>query len=1121
MRGLHFFQFIGKKINFALFLFLLSNSYSQLDYKLAPNSYYFNPYQNDHDGFFIPVKKAYEMWANDIHIGGSVIPNGTEIAEVFWEDNHGLIKSNTDYTLEIVGTGENAKIKVPINKTKEGNAVIVYKVNNEIYWSWHVWVTDNPTNGTTYRSFETHPIHRTLNDNTLEEIPIDELRWMDRNLGALGEKLTGTNWNKAGGLLYQWGRKDPIPPLATKGDDFYEVSGSVGRVRHRHARNWNNGAVTIDTKKLYITNANSTVLNNIRESVKNPISLIYITNDNNSNQAFYGGNPNNPINWFGHSSTLPSNRLSELNLWSDNSKGIISITNYNFNSQRKPYNTKSSYDPCPNGWRIPSMLVANLGNYSYVDDVRTDYSPFGLATDTPNNTMNNDVLPADDNSTPTYKKGMKIYPLIGFDMSNVNGKNMGIFPGTGVIYRNKNLHDSQFTDQHETHLWTATMTRWWDASPSVSARSMRLIPDASQFVNNYQPDLVNYPDVWGLYRFYTSGGGETSNANACRCITDPLYIKNGYDFPTEYYTEVAPKYTKGMYEPNSYMKTKKEESQTIQIPINKAFSVQSQLLENPTILNQNNFNNLKVNVLWTSNTNLIESISLNSQPTSLTDIENAKILVTIKENQSGNAVVTLHNNSITDPIMWSWHIWITNSKVNSYFYQNQEPIVEATNYVNYIKKGFVLLTEFMDRNLGAIEDFPTVINPSDLTTEELNKIKNSGGLQYQWGRKDPIPSFTNPDGSTYQLYTGQVNSDGTINYSALQAGTYNNLSGSYIVPFDTYSATAGVSSTDKINTKIAKVILYSIQNPLVYMIPSTYAPSNTANRNMTNGTDWVSNHTEPNLAADRWGRSDKKSPFDPCPEGWRVPDIVSSSPDIIINEANSPWSKEGVIQTGPHDINSIYKGTKINSFGYVFNDDSYKIGNYPFVGIRGARNVAYGTAPNHLPHASTSGLWTSSLMCNYLGRANAFMFDTYYNDLTVHETNIDPSFTMNCRCVKIKKDSNGDETGPILDLPVDEYSTTPENPNDDDDNDSTNLSVHNLSQSSINDIIVYPNPVADVLHIKTSLDGDINYEIFNLNGSVVNSGMFVNKMINISELKAGVYLLNVNKSNNIYRIIKR
>ncbi|MCT6706771.1 hypothetical protein N4286_14265, partial [Staphylococcus aureus] len=80
-------------------------------------------------------------------LGYSGIPSGNITADVLWEDNHGLIKSGLNYDLEIEGSGESAKIKVPVNKPKEGNAVVVFRVNGEIFWSWHIWVTDDPTNG--------------------------------------------------------------------------------------------------------------------------------------------------------------------------------------------------------------------------------------------------------------------------------------------------------------------------------------------------------------------------------------------------------------------------------------------------------------------------------------------------------------------------------------------------------------------------------------------------------------------------------------------------------------------------------------------------------------------------------------------------------------------------------------------------------------------------------------------------------------------------------------------------------------------------------------------------------------------------------------------------------------
>jgi hypothetical protein len=390
-------------------------------------------------------------------MGGSPIPSGTVSADVYWEDIHGLIKSGDNYSLEITGSGEEAKIKVPINKTKEGNAVIAYRVNGEIFWSWHVWVTDDPTNGSTYKSFD--GVKRQRADGTVELIPDSDWGWMDRNLGALSNTITGTEFNKNGGLLYQWGRKDPIPPLAYKGNDFYEASGSVGRIRHRQSRNMANGSQKIDNLIKTVTLSNATVPNNLRLSVKNPLSLIYVNKDDNSGQALYNNNANLQVNWFGNSTTLPANRLSELNLWSDNSKGFITNGDLSNDNSANPYRDKSPFDPCPNGWRIPSVLVSNLGNGSYIDNVRVDFSPFGIKNSIAINTFEANkyhIIKPNDNNTPDFMKGFKIYNNVGVDLSNVGGNNMGIFPGTGMLVRG--YHEGQYTDQHETYLWTATMT---------------------------------------------------------------------------------------------------------------------------------------------------------------------------------------------------------------------------------------------------------------------------------------------------------------------------------------------------------------------------------------------------------------------------------------------------------------------------------------------------------------------------------------------------------------------------------------------------------------------------------------------------------------------------------------
>ncbi len=1134
------------------------------DWTKAPNSYIYtgkDPNNNEVDGIYIPVKKAYAMWNSaSTLISGSSIPSGTVTADVLWEDVHGLIKTGENYTLQLDGVGENAKIKVPVSKNKKGNAVVTFKINGEVYWSWHIWVTDDPTNGSTYKSYTA--VQRQLTNGTLENIPDSEWKWMDRNLGAVSSSLTGSNWDKNGGLLYQWGRKDPFPSLVTKGNDFYEVTGSINqRVRHydSHETNqWNTTALDALEKRVKLQDAN--VKNNIKLSIKNPLSLIYIEKNENNEQAFYLKYDNNlqkwvdnlehPYNWFGTSPSLTADKLGELNLWSDNSKGVFpqaalnqglpqTDPSYNFNSQRGPYRNKSSYDPCPNGWRVPSMLTAALGRYVAIsgqsqavaiDDVRIDYSPFGIAPNqkVPHKSFsvnyslpiieflpNYTILPTNTNM-PAYMQNFKIYPSIGFDMTNVSGNNLGIFPGTGMIYS----YNSEYTDQHETYIWTATMSKWQDTSPSTSARSFRLNPDPGQYKNGYKPDAANFPNVWGRYEYYPLYGNQTSDGLACRCIKDPLFEKNGYDFAattSDFFTESTPKYSEGLYNPNTYNLVKSSSVQTQEIPVSKAFSVQSQMLGNTDILNNNKFNNLKPNVLWTTNTNLIQNISMSGSPSTLADLSNTKIVVKLNPNQSGNAVVTLHNGSITNPIYWSWHIWVTNSPLTSIAYTTEQPDVTATNYINYIKKGVtVLQTEFMDRNLGAEEAFPTVANPASPNVDELNKIKLSGGMQYQWGRKDPIPPFVNPDGTTYEVYLGSVNTDGSVSYTTLNSGTYNNASGNYIIPYNTYTnaSNANIVATDKINVKMNKVFTYSIQNPLVFMVPSNFAPIFYNQIAYTNGSDWISNET--NIAANRWGRADKKSPFDPCPSGWRIPDVASVSSDAQLS--NFPWGKKDVNELGAQSIINVYNGSNVGSgMGYQFNDVAYKIGNYPFVGIRGHRqimkNAAEGGTPDYTKlHSSLTGIWTASLNSNYYGRANNFIIDRSNNSLAVHNDNADPYFAMNCRCVKIKNQGD-DEQGVILPMPV-----TPNSGKQ-----AVDVFVKKEIEQKINsdEIVLYPNPVSTILYIDANDTKDYYYQIYNMSGQMVKKGKFENKQTNVSDLVTGAYLVRINDSQAVVKIIKK
>lgn len=1086
------------------------------DWTKAPNSYIFDPAQHG-EGLYIPVKKAYEMWRSYKYLASAGPVKGKISAEVLWEDVHGLVKSGTNYNLEIVDSGENGKIKVMINKAKKGNAVVAFRVNGEIFWSWHIWVTDDPTNGSTYKSFV--GVKRERKNGTIENIPDAEWKWMDRNLGAMTSSNTSGDWNRSGGLLYQWGRKDPIPPLVMKGEDFYEVSGTIGRVRHRGAKNFNN-AVNFDVLRKFVLLSNATLDNNLQLSVKNPLSLIYVNKDDNSGPAYYNNNTNLMVNWFGRATGVIDSRLPELNLWSDNSKGILA-TDYNNDSSAAPYRDKSPFDPCPNGWRIPSMLVANLASAAYVDDVRIDYSPFGVRANLGKNTFEANgyhIIKPNDASAPSFMTGFKLYSNVGFDLSNVGGNNMGTFPGTGQLIIDTQA--GQYTDQHHVALWTATMTRFFDTTPAVSARALFMLADKYQ---NDIPDPAN-PNVKGRYWYMPLYAPKTSDANGCRCVKDQLYVVNGYDFPTQYLNANV-EYTEGLNNPNTYQVVKSAFLSTVEIPVSKAFSAQSQLLNNPSILNPASFNDLKANVLWTTNTGLINAVTIsNPSPSSTLGLANSKILVTLNPNQSGNAVITLHNGSITNPVYWSWHVWVTDTAIGSYNYTTEMSNAVATNYVNYVPKGDVLKTEFMDRNLGATDAFPIVANPLAPTAAEYAKIRASTGLQYQWGRKDPIPSFQHADTrASYNVFLGNVNANGGVAYTTLTLGAYNSLPGNYIIPYDTYTNTsnANVLTTDKTSDKIAKVLSYSVKNPLVYMIPSAFAPYNSAVPNYTNGTDWLLN--EPNVAADRWGRGGEKSPFDPCPEGWRIPDLTGVA--IVTNRdyGISPWYKIDKKVATPYSVINDYAGVRVRNtttttIGYMFNNASYSVGNYPNSGSRGFRSVtanqtASGTfTVNNFQYP---GVWTAALNSNYIGRPINILFDaaSSANRLIAFHDNNDPYFGMNCRCVKIKYDQNGNEQGPIPAIPVTAGASVKAS------NVFTKNEIAEITKE--NKITLFPNPVKDVLYIKATDNKDYHYQIYNASGQMVKSGKFENTKTDVSSLVQGVYLVRINNSETVVKIVKK
>ena len=195
---------------------------------------------------------------------------------------------------------------------------------------------------------------------------------------------------------------------------------------------------------------------------------------------------------------------------------------------------------------------------------------------------------------------------------------------------------------------------------------------------------------------------------------------------------------------------------------------------------------------------------------------------------TGNAVVAVRN-SRTGEIVWSWHIWVTDydpdaitpgvsggpytaagANGNVYRY-----ISTATNSRNYI---------WMDRNLGA-------------TTAEPGSI-GVHGFTYQFGRKDPFPG---PD-----AVSGSITQRPIYNESGLLA----------------VGSSGIVYNTDAVPDN-------NLLNAIQY--PMTFYYRNATPYDWYSGNHSLRNHTLWNLpAADPDGKT--KTVFDPCPEGWRVPE---------------------------------------------------------------------------------------------------------------------------------------------------------------------------------------------------------------------------------------------------------
>ena len=337
--------------------------------------------------------------------------------------------------------------------------------------------------------------------------------------------------------------------------------------------------------------------------------------------------------------------------------------------------------------------------------------------------------------------------------------------------------------------------------------------------------------------------------------------------------------------PNSYIVSP---GSSVEIPCGKPYLVAQERSDLPQI---NLTDKVSFELLWQDAQNLIDKVELVGDANG----PYSKFKVTAKSG-TGNALVALRmgaNGNSSDPIVWSWHIWVTdydpntNSNGNAYPHNNGE-------------KDYV----FMDRNLGAVS-----------TSTSGN---DTGGLTYQWGRKDPFSgaaSFS-PEVGPRELYS--------IDNVALTEWNEN--------------ASPGGASGTGIKHVLASAADPSATNNLAFSVKSPTTFLYGVYDDASKPVDWH-NISDANQTGDNelWGASGAKSAFDPCPEGWRVPAYgTSKSPWVHFEGVDDPW---GWGDPTP----SPYVKDDLSRHGANFIESAAnnvtKLGFYPYINYRRSREI--------------------------------------------------------------------------------------------------------------------------------------------------------------------------------------
>ena len=322
------------------------------------------------------------------------------------------------------------------------------------------------------------------------------------------------------------------------------------------------------------------------------------------------------------------------------------------------------------------------------------------------------------------------------------------------------------------------------------------------------------------------------------------------------------------------------------------------------------------------------------------DIDKALVHVKVPVTNGGSALIAAYNAA--GVIVWSWHLWISDyipapikdeitddatrqKAIEAAQQATQEGTVDVYGGISWTaSNGAFYKCVIMDRNLGATK--------AGIQDNSLDGIRTNGFL-YQGGRKDPF--YSAADGTTNDIAT-IYKGDGTAT---------------------SIDATAG--GDGKSETPYADLI----KNPLIFY-----------KREGNGGTVALTNKRN------AWGTADnKKTIYDPCPKGWKVPlggsdaknslfaGFGSTDPSVLLEDAacgtDDIYYYNGTGYVSMRNTSTVNVGSSIAGSGFLYvgvSGETPKTGFtakspfFPGVALREKTAVIYRNTNNN-----TVYLWSS------------------------------------------------------------------------------------------------------------------------------------------------------------------